>query len=155
MKDHDDLGDCQMEWDNGRGLKLLDIDRFHVIETEDELDRSFEWLGRKQEDSYDKCPRCGKHFDVRRGAVSRRITKLNIMICDLCGQQEAIEDFLLYGHKVGTEVKVFVPEGKNKTGYDTLDEFSEDKLQKGQRIDVRIKPVSGWYIVKEWQGRAD
>ncbi len=35
------------------------------------------------------CPQCGKLFNVSRGAVSRRIEGL--MVCNLCGQQEAIE----------------------------------------------------------------
>ena len=40
----------------------------------------------------------------------------------------------------------------NKTGYETIDEVSEDKKQ---RIDVKVKPASDWNVVKEWQGRAD
>ena len=90
----DDAGEVQMSWDDGSGLKLLDIDSFHLVSGEGELAVSFENLKKNQEKGYNICPRCGKIFDVRRGAVSRRIRKINIAICDLCGQNEAIEDFL-------------------------------------------------------------
>ena len=147
----DDSGDVQMRWDNGSGLKLLDIDSFHVVSGEDELAVSFEYLKKQQEKGYNSCPRCGTTFDVRRGAVSRRIRKLNIAICDLCGQQEAVEDFISYGHKHDAEVKVFVPEEKNQTGYDLTEETGDD----GRRIDVKIKPLTDWHQVKLWQGRAE
>ena len=88
-----------MSWDTGSSLKLLDIDKYHVISSKDEIQTSFENLRIHQKKGYNICPRCGKTFDVRRGTVSRRIKKLNISICDLCGQQEAIEDFFAYEQK--------------------------------------------------------
>ena len=115
VKDRDDAGDVQMRWDNGSELKLLDIDSFHVVSGDDELSVSFEYLKKQQEKGYDVCPRCGKTFDVRRGAVSRRIRKLNISVRDLCGQQEAIEDF----------------------------------------VNHSTMPLTDWYQVKLWQGRAE
>ena len=97
ITDRDDIGDCQMEWDNGSELKLLENDRYHIVSTQEEIGKSFEYLKKKQEKGYNICPRCGKTFDVRRGAVSRRIKEINISVCDFCGQQEAIEDFLIHG----------------------------------------------------------
>lgn len=145
----DDIGDCHMEWDNGSELKLLENDRYHIVTTQEELEKSFEHLRKKQEKDYNICPRCGKTFDVRRGAVSRRINKLNIMICDLCGQQEAIEDFILNSKKYDTDVNIFVPAGNNQTGYKTKEKSEQNGKQK---IDVKIKPISDWHIVKVWRG---
>ena len=93
---YDDAGDLMVSWDCGRGLKLIPgVDKYHVVESDEELDRSFSWLYKLQGELPDgessKCPRCAKPFDAHRGAVSRR---KHVMICDLCGQQEAIEDFL-------------------------------------------------------------
>ena len=93
---YDDTGDLMVSWDNGRKLNLIPgVDKYHVVESPEELDHSFHWLYRVQmklpDGESSKCPRCGKPFDAHRGAVSRR---KYVMVCDLCGQQEAVEDFL-------------------------------------------------------------
>ena len=119
-----------VDWDEqvGRSLHLIPgVDKYHVIDpgSEPEMERSWENLGRIQdrlrgrdrEDS--RCPRCGQYFDLRRGAVSRRITVTNISVCDRCGQQEAIEDFVLHGAEMGVSVDVTVPAGRNHTGYES------------------------------------
>ena len=93
---YDNAGNLCVSWDSGREHDLIPgVDRYHVVSSPEELDRSFEWLYKLQMNLPDgessKCPRCGKPFDAHRGAVSRR---KHVMVCGLCGQQEAVEDFL-------------------------------------------------------------
>ena len=100
----DGAGNLMMSWDDGRQLNLLpDADKWHVVGTtpsaeqnELELKTSFSQLKKVQDElaagETSRCPRCGSQFDVRRGAISRRID--GVAVCDLCGQQEAIEDFM-------------------------------------------------------------
>ena len=102
----DGAGNLMMSWDDGRQLNLLpDADKWHVVATtesteqnEQELKVSFVELKKVQDEmkagEISCCPRCGSQFDVRRGAISRRVD--GIAVCDMCGQQEAIEDFLKY-----------------------------------------------------------
>lgn len=70
------------------------------------------------------------------------------MICPLCGQQEAIEDFLIHGKQMGAEVEITVPEDKNNTGFEA--EAAEGGQQK---LRIEPKEIKDWYIVKIWQGR--
>ena len=51
--------------------------------------------------------------------MSRRIRVTNIMICDQCGTQEAIEDFVVNASSYGLDSVVTVPAGKNGTGYES------------------------------------
>ena len=100
----DGAGNLMMSWDDGRQLNLLpDADKWHVVATtesteqnEEELKVSFHHLKKVQDEmkagEISCCPRCGSQFDVRRGAISRRVD--GIAVCDMCGQQEAIEDYL-------------------------------------------------------------
>ena len=151
IEGRDDIGDLMISWDSGSGLKLLEIDSFHVVSAIDELEESFEHLGKMQKKGYSICPRCGKSFDVRRGAVSRRIKKPDIMICDLCGQQEAIEDFFINGKEKCLDINVFVPKDNNRTGFNTSINDEDGR----QKLDVTIKSIGDWYVVKLWQGRLD
>ena len=131
-----DADDVQIlvDWDEqvGRSLHLIPgVDKWHIVSpsSDEEMRVSWENLGRIQdrlrgrdqenggEDS--RCPRCGRLFDLRRGAVSRRITVTNISVCDRCGAQEAIEDFVINGAACGVNVDVTVPAGRNKTGYES------------------------------------
>ena len=105
----DGAGNLMMSWDDGRQLNLLpDADKWHVVATtesteqnEEELKTSFSQLKKVQDEmkagEISCCPRCGQEFDVRRGAISRRVD--GIAVCDMCGQQEAIEDFLKYSNQ--------------------------------------------------------
>lgn len=147
---YDGAGDLMVSWDNGRDLKLIEgVDRYHVV-MDEELDKSFEQLkviqGKLEDGNTSRCPRCGVPFDCHRGAVSRRVEQ--IMICPLCGQQEAIEDFLIHGKEMGLEVNVSIPEGENKTGFD-----AEEAVDGEQKLNVLVKPIEDWYIVQIWQRR--
>ena len=88
---HDGAGNFMVSWDNGRRLSLIpDVDKYHVVGSEDELQKSFEWLKRMQEGTVDsKCPRCGKPFDVHKGDISRQV---KVRICDKCVQQETVTE---------------------------------------------------------------
>ena len=70
-------------------------------QNEEELKESFVELKKVQDElvagETGRCPRCGQEFDVRRGAISRRVD--GIAVCDMCGQQEAIEDFLKHSNQ--------------------------------------------------------
>ena len=106
---YDDAGDLKMAWDSGRKLYMIpDVDKWHVVGTtssdeqnEEELAISFLQLRKIQDElkagDISRCPRCGSQFDVKRGAISRRVDQISI--CPLCGQQEAVEDFLKYTGK--------------------------------------------------------
>lgn len=51
-------------------------------------------FSKKQRDGHFPCPRCGFHrmaADPIRNALSRRV---NVQVCDRCGTDEAMEDFL-------------------------------------------------------------
>ena len=197
-----------VDWDEDvhRSLHLIPgVDRYHILDStsEDELEVSFRNLAaiqdkirsrdggeRGKESSH--CPRCGQLFDVHRGAVSRAIDYCNIAVCSTCGTQEAIEQFVLNGAAYGADVSVFVPEGKNGTGFPTETEdnvsnncvshssTSADDIDKNNNIPnsanklrssedgsaeegeqkhknklkITYLPLSDWYIVRVWTGRA-
>ena len=159
-----------VDWDEevGRSLHLIPgVDRYHVLNPEDasELEKSFKNLaviqnricGRDGRDGRDsgedssvedsRCPRCGQLFDCRRGAVSRRVQVCNISICPACGSKEAIEDFVVHGAEYGVAVDVTVPEGWNKTGFES--EKAEDGKEK---LKIDVLPLKDWYITKIWTG---
>ena len=147
-----------VDWDNGRDLHLIpSVDKFHIIDpsSDEEMRVSWENLGRIQDrlrsgdgDLDSRCPRCGQLFDCRRGAVSRRVQSVNIMVCDRCGQQEAIEDFVINGLHSDIDVTVSVPAGRNHTGYE-----SEPGEPGKEKLKVNILNLTDWYIVKIWTGR--
>ena len=143
-----------VDWDEevGRSLHLIPgVDRYHILDPSDtgEMEQSWMNLAAIQSkltgDLDSRCPRCGKLFDCKRGAISRRVTCCNISICPECGQQEAIEDFVMNAHSLGIEdVNVTVPRNGNHTGYEAEVEGDKEKLK------IVILPISKWYIVKVW-----
>ena len=88
----DDLGDIGCAWDSGGSLKLIiGEDRFHKVSTEEEAEMTLKHIASGQKDG-DFCPRCGA---VMPGKLTRhaRSRRLDITVCDSCGNLEAVEDF--------------------------------------------------------------
>ena len=85
---YDTAGNLMAQADDGRRIV---VDKFHVVETPEELEQSFSWYSSLALGPEEKCPRCGKLFNPHRGALSRRV---NVSICSECGVQEALEDFV-------------------------------------------------------------
>ena len=80
----DDINQIHVKWDNGSSLALVDgIDLYHSIQSDKEIIISIEHFK-----PYMFCPRCG---GIQGKATSRRV---NVTICDQCGIQEALEDFM-------------------------------------------------------------
>ena len=79
-----------VNWDNGSGLNVTEVDRIHKIRTEDEAVITLNWYGvhQQSEDSY--CPRCG---DMMWGPTARHALSryAQIFICDRCGIEESLE----------------------------------------------------------------
>ena len=133
---YDGMEHLMISWDNGRSLQLIEgVDKYHIIDSTgcdakdvEEIKKSFVHLCRIQEKlsagESSRCPRCGKLFDARRGAVSRKIQQ--VMICDLCGQQEALEDFIINGEDNGAKVEIYVPCQKREIGI-SAESFDEKK----------------------------
>ena len=88
----DGAGDLMMSWDNGSSLKLIEgVDRYHIIESDLEIEESIAWLRTQQErikaDEEFECPRCGKKSSFRTRALSRIA---DISVCEGCGTIESI-----------------------------------------------------------------
>ena len=162
--DYDGAGDLLVDWDEdvNRALHLIPgVDKFHVLDVANdaELKVSFrnlktiqdKLMDKKTSDLDSRCPRCGKLFDVRRGAVSRRVGEkwkgLNIAVCDTCGTQEAIEDFVRYSAETDTDIEITVPKGLNKTGFE-----SEEVENNKEKLKITTLPITDWYITKIWTG---
>lgn len=91
----DDAGSIMVSWDTGCSLSVaFGADRCHRVATDSEFKVTLEYLGRAQNKSRHwgaRCPRCGRTTveDNRLLALSRRA---DIMVCESCGQWEALED---------------------------------------------------------------
>ena len=87
----DDIGTIHTAFDNGASLGIAyGADRAHRVATEEEAKVTLDHIGESQhEDGF--CPRCGANMPGSpiRYALSRRV---NVMICERCGQTEAFED---------------------------------------------------------------
>ena len=87
----DDAGNIMCAWDMGSSLSIAyGADRCHKVSTE-EAKITLDWYGMHQPEKDARCPRCGEMMPgpTARHALSRRA---NIMICDLDGMREALED---------------------------------------------------------------
>ena len=88
----DDAGNIMCAWDMGSSLSIAyGADRCHKVSTEEEAKTTLEWYGKHQPEKDARCPRCGEMMPgpTARHALSRRAA---IMICDLDGMREALED---------------------------------------------------------------
>ena len=79
-----------MDWDNGSGLNVTEVDRVHKIATEEEAVTTLNWYGKHQPESDARCPRCGEIMwgPKARHALSRYAS---IIVCDQCGMGESLE----------------------------------------------------------------
>jgi len=89
----DDAGNIMAAWDNGSRLNIAyGADSCHRVASEAEVKMSLEHLGKTRQTG-PRCPRCGAEptcYDRQQQALSRRA---NILICNRCGNIEAMEDF--------------------------------------------------------------
>ena len=89
--DVDDIGSILCAWDMGSSLNVCyGADRAHKIGTDAEAKITLDWWGKHQPEADCTCPRCGAPMPGKtsRHALSRQA---DIMICDSCGTEEAIE----------------------------------------------------------------
>lgn len=87
----DDTGSILVHWDTGSRLNVVyDEDQCHKVSTDAEIKVSLERYGEREKLTV--CPRCGAAPTPANQlqAVSRRV---NIMICDQCGAEEALEEY--------------------------------------------------------------
>jgi hypothetical protein len=88
----DDAGSIMCAWDCGSSLSVaFGADRAHRVASEDEIKVSLNWLGKRQRTAKEggHCPRCGCELEsFSRHALSRNA---DCIVCDQCGQQEALE----------------------------------------------------------------
>lgn len=88
----DDMGDIGCAWDSGGSLKLIvGEDSFHKVHTEEEAENTLKYIASGQKDG-DYCPRCGAVMPGKLASHARS-RRLNITVCDACGNTEAIEDY--------------------------------------------------------------
>lgn len=85
----DDTGSIKVAWRTGGSLSVVyGEDACHRIDTDVTVKEFLDGYGKTQAGG--KCPRCGSPMpDLSRHAVSRRA---DIIVCDLCGTEEALED---------------------------------------------------------------
>ena len=85
----DDTGSIIVAWRTGGSLRVVyGVDACHRIDTDEMVKAFLNGYGKTQTGG--KCPRCGNPMPhLERHAVSRRA---HLIVCDLCGTEEALED---------------------------------------------------------------
>lgn len=85
----DDTGSIETAWATGGSLRVVyGEDACHRIDTDETVKDFLNGYGKTQAGG--RCPRCGRQMlHLERHAVSRRA---HIIVCDLCGTEEALED---------------------------------------------------------------
>lgn len=89
VKSVDDTGSIEVAWRTGGNLRVIyGEDACHRIDTDENVKAFLDDYGKTQAGG--NCPRCGSRMPhLERHAVSRRA---HIIVCDLCGTEEALED---------------------------------------------------------------
>lgn len=87
----DDTGSLLCNWDMGSSLNVIyGEDAARKISTDAEVKITLDWWGKHQPETDCTCPRCGAFMPDKktRYALSRYA---DIMVCDRCGTEEALE----------------------------------------------------------------
>lgn len=89
VKSVDDTGSIKVAWHTGGSLRVVyGEDACHRIDTDMAVKEFLDDYGKTQ--TAGNCPHCGSPMPhLERHAVSRRA---HIIVCDLCGTEEALED---------------------------------------------------------------
>lgn len=89
VKSVDNTGSIEVAWRTGGSLRIIyGEDACHRIDTDETVKAFLDDYGKTQDGG--SCPRCGRSMPhLERHAVSRRA---DIIVCDSCGTEEALED---------------------------------------------------------------